>query len=60
CWRANDLVLRGTIKPCMTAVYSYAEIPRAHDDMMHNRHMGKLSCLVSAPRKGQKSRSEAV
>jgi crotonyl-CoA carboxylase/reductase len=58
CWRANELVLNGTIKPCMTAVYTYAEIPKAHDDMMHNRHMGKLSCLVSAPRTGQKTLSE--
>src|SRR5947209_6058195 len=47
-YRANELVLQGKIKPCMTEVYSYAEIPKAHDDMMNNRHMGKLSCLVSA------------
>ena len=58
CWRANELVLNGTIKPCMTSVYTYAEIPKAHDDMMNNRHMGKLSCLVSAPRTGQKTLSE--
>jgi crotonyl-CoA carboxylase/reductase len=58
CWRANELVLKGVIKPCMTAVYSYGEIAKAHDDMMHNRHMGKLSCLVSAPREGLKTRSE--
>ena len=48
----------GAIKPCLTSVYTYADIPRAHDDMMHNRHMGKLSCLVSAPRTGQKTLSE--
>lgn len=60
CWRANDLVLKGTIKPCMTQVYSYAKIPHAHDDMMNNRHMGKLSCLVSAPRLGLKTLSELL
>ncbi|HXN33025.1 MAG TPA: crotonyl-CoA carboxylase/reductase [Polyangiaceae bacterium] len=60
CWRANDLVLKGTIKPSMTEVYCYGDIPRAHDDMLNNRHMGKLSCLVSAPRKGQKTRSESL
>jgi crotonyl-CoA carboxylase/reductase len=60
CWRANDLVLKGVIKPCMTKLYSYADIPRAHDDMMNNRHMGKLSCLVSAPREGLKTLSELL
>ncbi len=60
CWRANDLVLKGTIKPCMTELYSYKDIPRAHEDMMNNRHMGKLSCLVSAPREGLKTLSELV
>jgi crotonyl-CoA carboxylase/reductase len=58
CNRANDLVLKGAIKPCMTAIYDYSGIPQAHDDMMHNKHMGKLSCLVSAPRRGLKTRSE--
>ncbi len=60
CWRANDLVLKGTIKPCMTAVYAYDGIPKAHDDMMNNRHMGKLSCLVSARRQGLKTLSELL
>ncbi len=58
CWRANDLILKGTIKTCMTELYTYADIPRAHDDMMRNRHMGKLSCLVGAPRAGYRTRSE--
>jgi crotonyl-CoA carboxylase/reductase len=58
CWRANDLVLKGTIKPCMTELYEYKGIPKAHEDMMNNRHMGKLSCLVSAPRPGLKTLSE--
>jgi crotonyl-CoA carboxylase/reductase len=58
CWRANDLVLKGKIKPCLTEVYRYQQIPRAHDDMLHNRHMGKLSCLVSAPRPGLRTRAE--
>jgi crotonyl-CoA carboxylase/reductase len=60
CWRANDLVLKGTIKPCMTELYTYKDIPRAHEDMMNNRHMGKLSCLVSVPRAGLKTLSELV
>ena len=60
CWRANDLVLKGTIKPCMTELYTYKDIPKAHEDMMNNRHMGKLSCLVSAPRPGLKTLSELV
>jgi crotonyl-CoA carboxylase/reductase len=58
CWRANDLILKGTIKPCMTELYAYKDVPRAHDDMMQNRHMGKLSCLVGSPRAGYRTRSE--
>ena len=60
CWRANELVLKGTIKPSMTEVYAYPDIPRAHDDMLHNRHMGKLSCLVSSPRAGYRTLSESL
>ncbi len=60
CWRANELVLKGTIKPCMTELYTYKDIPKAHEDMANNRHMGKLSCLVSAPRPGLKTLSELV
>jgi crotonyl-CoA carboxylase/reductase len=53
CWRANDLVIKGKLKPCMTEVYTFGEIPKAHDDMMNNRHMGKMSCLVNAPTTGR-------
>jgi hypothetical protein len=44
----------------MTKVYTYKDIPLAHDDMMNNRHMGKLSCLTGAPRTGLKTLSEVV
>jgi crotonyl-CoA carboxylase/reductase len=60
CWRANDLVIHGKIKPCLTAVYSYDDIPLAHEDMMHNRHMGKMSCLVNAPRKAMTTYDELI
>lgn len=58
CQRANELVHQGKIKPVLTKLYEYAQIPDAHDDMFHNRHYGTLACLVSAPRPGLKNAEE--
>ena len=58
CRRANELVHQGKIKPFLTESTRVRPDPRAHDDMIDNRHMGKLSCLVGAPREGLKTRSE--
>ena len=52
CARANTLVMQGKIRPVLTGVYDYDRIPDAHQDMLANRHMGTLCCLVGAPRMG--------
>jgi crotonyl-CoA carboxylase/reductase len=52
CQKANDLIHRGKIKPVLTDVFTYDEIPLAHDKMMRNQLKGTVSCLVGAPRTG--------
>jgi crotonyl-CoA carboxylase/reductase len=60
CQRANDLVMKGRIKPVLTEAMRYDQIPAAHDLMWQNRHKGTLACLVSAPRLGLKNLAETT
>ena len=46
CIRANELVHQGLIKPVVSEVYSYEDIPKAHQLMYENKHSGKMVCLV--------------
>jgi crotonyl-CoA carboxylase/reductase len=50
---ANDLVLERRIDPCMSEVFSWEEIPDAHEKMLDNKHLpGNMAVLVNAPRPG--------
>lgn len=60
CLRANELVRKGIIKPVLSHVYPYEEIPKAHQLMYENKHSGKLAVLVQAAREGLKNTEEAV
>lgn len=51
----NDLVVAGKIDPCLSAVYSFDEIPLCHQIMYENKAPeGKMVNLVGAPAKGLK------
>ncbi len=50
--RANTLVEAGRIRPYLSRVYPFDQIPQAHQDMYENRHVGNMACLVMAPRPG--------
>jgi crotonyl-CoA carboxylase/reductase len=52
CQRANELMIQGRIKPVMTEVFTYDQIPHAHELMHENKLIGTVSCLVGAPRRG--------
>lgn len=52
CLRANTLLESGRIKPFLSKVYPYDQIPQAHQDMFENKHVGNMTCLVMAPREG--------
>lgn len=56
--RANRLVIQDKIKPVMTRMFTWDEIPEAHQLMYENKLYGTVSCLVSAPRPGLKNLEE--
>ena len=41
CVRANELVHQGLIKPVVSEIFNYDEIPKAHQLMYENKHSGK-------------------
>ncbi|NYG45440.1 crotonyl-CoA carboxylase/reductase [Bradyrhizobium sp. IAR9] len=48
-WEANRLVLERRIDPCLSEVFTWTEIPRAHWKMWRNRHQpGNMAVLVQA------------
>jgi crotonyl-CoA carboxylase/reductase len=58
--QANELVIERRIDPCMSEVFSWDEIPRAHTKMMKNQHKpGNMAVLVQAKRPGFRSIEDA-
>jgi crotonyl-CoA carboxylase/reductase len=57
---ANKLLVQGRIRPVMTRLFSYEEIPLAHQLMLQNELYGTVSCLVGAPKPGLKNLAETV
>ena len=51
--QANQLVIERRIDPCMSEVFSWTDIPRAHTKMWKNQHKpGNMAVLISARRPG--------
>ncbi len=58
---ANRFVLNRQVDPCMSEVFAWADIPRAHQKMMKNEHKpGNMAVLVQARRPGMRTLEEAV
>jgi crotonyl-CoA carboxylase/reductase len=58
---ANKFVLNRQVDPCMSEVFSWADIPRAHQLMLKNQHKpGNMAVLVNARRPGMRTFEEAV
>ena len=56
---ANRFVLNRQVDPCMSEVFSWADIPRAHMKMLRNEHKpGNMAVLVQARRPGLRSLEE--
>ena len=54
--QANQLVIERRIDPCMSEVFEWADIPKAHTKMWKNQHKpGNMAVLVQAPRPGLKT-----
>ncbi|WP_247374387.1 crotonyl-CoA carboxylase/reductase [Bradyrhizobium sp. 173] len=58
---ANRFVLDRRIDPCMSEVFPWKEISRAHTKMWKNRHKpGNMAVLINAPRAGLRSLEHIV
>jgi crotonyl-CoA carboxylase/reductase len=59
--QANRLVVDRRIDPCLSEVFSWADIPRAHTKMMKNQHKpGNMAVLVQAKHPGMKTLDDAI
>ena len=59
--QANKLVVERRIDPCMSEVFSWAHIPKAHMVMMRNEHKpGNMAVLVSAPTTGLRTLEDVI
>jgi crotonyl-CoA carboxylase/reductase len=59
--QANKLVVERRIDPCMSEVFSWEQIPKAHMRMMRNEHKpGNMAVLVSAPTTGLRTIEDVI
>jgi crotonyl-CoA carboxylase/reductase len=59
--QANKLVIERRIDPCMSEVFSWDDIPRAHMKMRRNEHKpGNMAVLVSSPRPGLRTLEDVL
>jgi crotonyl-CoA carboxylase/reductase len=59
--QANKLVVERRIDPCMSEVFAWEDIPRAHTKMRQNKHKpGNMAVLVQAKRAGLKTLDDAI
>ncbi len=59
--QANQLVIERRIDPCMSEVFPWTDIPRAHTKMWKNLHKpGNMAVLVQAKRPGLRTVEDAI
>ena len=58
---ANRLVIERRVDPCMSEVFAWSQIPKAHMTMYHNKHKpGNMAVLVSAPTTGLRTLEDVI
>jgi crotonyl-CoA carboxylase/reductase len=58
---ANQMVMTRKVDPCMSEVFAWNDIPRAHEKMMKNQHRpGNMAVLVQARRPGMRTLEDAI
>jgi crotonyl-CoA carboxylase/reductase len=58
---ANKLVIERRIDPCMSEVFSWGDIPKAHMRMLKNQHKpGNMAVMVSAPTTGLRTYEDVL
>ncbi len=59
--QANKLMVSRRIDPCMSEVFSWRDIPKAHKRMYDNKHLpGNMAVLVNAPRTGLRTYEDVI
>ena len=59
--QANQLVINRRIDPCMSEVFGWDQIPKAHMRMMRNEHKpGNMSVMVCSPRPGLRTFEDVI
>ncbi len=59
--QANQLVIERRIDPCMSEVFEWADIPKAHTKMWKNQHKpGNMAVMVNAPRTGLRNLDDTI
>src|ERR687893_2295574 len=53
CNKANQLIDAGQIRPVLWRTLGFEGVPEAHQLMLENKHLGKISILVGAEETGQ-------
>ena len=58
---ANKLMVERRLDPCMSEVFSWRDIPKAHTKMLRNEHKpGNMAVLVSAKRPGLRTLEDVL
>ena len=59
--QANQMVIERRVDPCMSEVFSWDDIPRAHMKMQANEHKpGNMAVLVSSKLPGLRTIEDAI
>ena len=53
CTKANELIESGQIRPVLWRTLGFEGVAEAHQLMLENKHLGKISILVGAESEGQ-------
>ncbi len=58
---ANKLMVERRLDPCMSEVFAWRDVPKAHTKMLRNEHKpGNMAVLVSAKRPGLRTLEDAL
>jgi crotonyl-CoA carboxylase/reductase len=59
--QANQLMIERRLDPCMSELFSWSDIPKAHTKMWKNEHLpGNMAVLVTSQEPGQRTLEEVV
>jgi crotonyl-CoA carboxylase/reductase len=58
CTKANELIESGQIRPVLWRTLGFEGVAEAHQLMLENKHLGKISILIGADGEGQGKTAE--